>query len=274
MKRDPDGTLYVIQAKDEADKNHNEDDTEATNVAKMYQKKGSVLCPVKSYELYISRLDPNCDKLWQKPMPFVDWNTQQWYGGGSNNKGIGKNPLGEFMATLSTRANLQNRYTNHSVRATCITVLDGKGFEARDIMTVSSHKTEQTIKSYSRTSDTRKREMSNALSTALVQSPPEKKSKKEPIETTTKLQNDDENLSTIRDLLQLTPDQETEFFNEIFSQDIPIPENKTTPPQVNAQGNSLSISTNNNVQNMPLNARLIPKMLFSNSNVTINFNIK
>ena len=92
---------------------------------------------MKAFELYTSRLDDKCNKLWQVPKPFVTWDDKKWYSGGSQNRGLGKTPLGDFMANLSVNANLQNRYTNHSVRATCITVLDNKGFEARDIMSVS-----------------------------------------------------------------------------------------------------------------------------------------
>ena len=67
------------------------------------------------------------------------------------------------MSSLSIDAGLGVRYTNHCIRATCITILDKNGFEACDIMHVSSHKSEQSIKSYSKTSDERKRQMSIAL---------------------------------------------------------------------------------------------------------------
>ena len=249
---------------------------------------GSILCPVKTFELHLSRLDPNCTKLWQKPKKFVDWNDKIWYEGGYKNQGIGKNPLGEFMPTLSENAKLSRHYTNHSIRGTCITILDQKGFEARDIMTVSSHKREETIKSYSCTSDTRKRQMSHALSNALENT---KKPKLEEVDNVVKPStgtvecsntnsNNNNNVDsqessvemnetpTIRELLELTADQEKEFFQAIFSEDFPHPDS-IVPKQT-----SVNINTSN-IQNKPTTtASVLPKMLFNNSNITINFNIQ
>jgi hypothetical protein len=69
------------------------------------------------------------------------------------------------MKTLSKLAGLSITYTNHCLRATCITTLDKQGFEARQIMSVSGQKSETSIRSYSRhVSEQKKREMSLALS--------------------------------------------------------------------------------------------------------------
>jgi integrase len=64
-----------------------------------------------------------------------------------------KNTLGDKMKNL---LNLSKLYTNHSLRATTITLLDNKGFEARHTMSISGHKTKSSIRSYSRTDDTPK----------------------------------------------------------------------------------------------------------------------
>ena len=55
-------------------------------------------------------------------------------------------------------------YTNHCIRATCITTLDAAGYEARDIMAVSGHRSESSIRNYSRTNIEKKRKMSTELS--------------------------------------------------------------------------------------------------------------
>jgi integrase len=55
---------------------------------------------------------------------------------------LGKNTLGDKMKNLSKQLNLSKLYTNHSLRATTITLLDNKGFEARHIMSISGHKTD------------------------------------------------------------------------------------------------------------------------------------
>ena len=134
--REEDGTLFIYQKVDEADKNHDEKHTEPTSEAKIYQIKGSSLCPVKTYDLYTSRLDPNCDFLWQIAKPKVTWDDEIWYTGEPQSK----NKIGGLMSTLSKVANLSKPYTNHCVRATCVTILDHEGFEARHIMSVSGHK--------------------------------------------------------------------------------------------------------------------------------------
>ena len=70
------------------------------------------------------------------------------------------------MKILSVEANLSGIYTNHCLRATCITALDQAGFEARHIMTLSGQKTEASIRSYSRNvSDNMQRDSSLTLST-------------------------------------------------------------------------------------------------------------
>lgn len=54
-------------------------------------------------------------------------------------------------------------YTNHSIRATAVTILDKSGFEARHIMAVSGHKNEASIRSYSKTDICTKKKMSETL---------------------------------------------------------------------------------------------------------------
>ena len=80
-------------------------------------------------------------------------------------KPLCKNTLGEFMSKISERAALSRIYTNHCIRATCITLLSEAGFEGRHIITVSSHHSEESVKSYCReTSNEQKRDMSKSIS--------------------------------------------------------------------------------------------------------------
>lgn len=81
---------------------------------------------------------------------------------------IGKNTIGKFMKTLSEEAKLSAIFTNHSIRSTYITNLDAAGFESRHIMTVSSHKSESTIKTYAKKCpETKKCQMSETLSSKI-----------------------------------------------------------------------------------------------------------
>ena len=78
---------------------------------------------------------------------------------------VGKNTLGLFMKKLSKSAELFKEYTNHCIRVTAVTVLDQNNFEARHIMRVSGHKSEASIRSYSRRlSEEKQRDISNSLS--------------------------------------------------------------------------------------------------------------
>jgi hypothetical protein len=45
-----------------------------------------------------------------------------------------KNALANMMSNISKSVHLSKNYTNHCVRATCITVLSESGFEARHIV--------------------------------------------------------------------------------------------------------------------------------------------
>ena len=74
--------------------------------------------------------------------------TGHWY----DNQVLGVKQLEKYMKKLSVEAKLSKIYTNHSIRATCITILDSAGLEARHIMAVSGHRSEASIRSYSRTS--------------------------------------------------------------------------------------------------------------------------
>ena len=134
---------------------------------------GYLLCPVKTFELYMTRLSPHSDLIWQKPLETATWDDRTWFEPTS----LSKNKIGGLMSTLLKTAKLTKTYTNHCIRKTVITVLDHSGFEACDIMTVSGHKKVETIQNYSgKTPKTKKRAMSNALSTAMC---PEKVPKKE-----------------------------------------------------------------------------------------------
>ena len=117
-----------------------------------------------SLEKYMSKLNGNNDSFWQRPRDNVTVNDNIWY----RNSAVGHNTLGKFMKTISVDAGLSQLYTNHYIRASCITVLDDGGVEARHIMNVSGHKSETSIKSYSRNvSESKKHEMCTVLHSVL-----------------------------------------------------------------------------------------------------------
>ena len=166
---DDTGRKYIYQKTDGADKNHTDD---TVGESRVYEITGSNMCPVLSFEKYISKLNPNQEALWQRPVStgnkatvgtFID-SDEVWYVGTP----LGKNTLSGMMPKISSQANLSNKYSNHSIRATCITLLDKAGIEARHIMRTSGHRSEASIRYYShRLSDNKNRQISETLSSAV-----------------------------------------------------------------------------------------------------------
>ena len=118
-------------------------------------------CPINSFKMYLSKLDPGQEALYVKPITSKKFNpaTEKiWY----TKKVIGFNLLGNFMKKISTRLQLSKKYTNHSIRATVVTLLTANGIEARQIMRVTGHKCESSLRSYDAAdnSDQQKRKIS------------------------------------------------------------------------------------------------------------------
>ena len=117
------------------------------------------------FELYMSRINKDFPPLWQRPK----WGVRTlqddlWF----DKVPIGESTLGKFMKVLSNDAKLSDSYSNHSIRKTCIETLTEHGIEARHIMSISSLKSESTIKEYtSKCPEMKKKEMYNILSTAI-----------------------------------------------------------------------------------------------------------
>lgn len=113
-----------------------------------------------SFELYLSHLNPLNEFLFQRPKRNAFTFENVWY----VNMVVGERTLDEKIKNISREAKLSKCYTNHSIRATAVTILDKSGFEARHIMAVSGHKNEASIRSYSKT-DICTKKMSETLTT-------------------------------------------------------------------------------------------------------------
>ena len=87
-----------------------------------------------------------------------------WY----SPKSMSKRTFAGFLNDICNAAGLKTRYTAHCLRATAIQHLSDKGYAARHIMFMSSHKSEASLKSYSRTvSANQKRDLSDSLAGVL-----------------------------------------------------------------------------------------------------------
>ena len=120
-------------------------------------------CPVSSFLRYVDKLNPECKWFWQKPKktkPVSE--SDPWY----DNVPVGKNTIGSKMKNISSRAGT-NEYTNHCLRATSITTLQNAGFRDREIMSVSGHRSESSLKHYASTTTATKHDMSHAIATVI-----------------------------------------------------------------------------------------------------------
>ena len=157
--KDASGKKYVAQVVDELTKNHQENDKEEEGGV-MYETEGP-FCPVASSEKYLQHLNPVNEFLFQRPMKTTS-DSDVLY----DNMVIGERYLGDMMKKISKEADLSKIYSNHSIRATVVKILDKSGSETRHIMSVSGHRSEISIRSYSKTDEATKKHISETLTSA------------------------------------------------------------------------------------------------------------
>ena len=109
------GKKFVYQVVDELDKNHSANDQPdySPGEGRMYERPESPYCPVKTFELYLSKLNPTLSWLWQRLRATVHFShsDEVWY----CNVPLGKNAQGTFMSSISKELKLSQKYTNHCI---------------------------------------------------------------------------------------------------------------------------------------------------------------
>ncbi|WAR29181.1 hypothetical protein MAR_002749 [Mya arenaria] len=109
---------------DELTKNHR-NDKEST----------SECYPVLSFEKYLSKLNAECNRLWQKSRDCFLSGDDVWY----CNMPVGEKKLkSKHMTTLRRVSELSQIYTNHSIRPTGATILSKNMFGPAQVMAVTS----------------------------------------------------------------------------------------------------------------------------------------
>ena len=156
------GIRYITKQMDEQTKNH-QDDLEFYS-GHMPELKGSTYCPVTSFLRYVSKLHPQCDALWQQVKEGNLNDVDIWY----KPRKIGPNPLGAFMSRISHAADLSRSYTNHSIRVTGTTCLSRFNFNPKQIMSVTGHRSVNSLAVYQKVSDDEKLNMGIAMSHYLL----------------------------------------------------------------------------------------------------------
>ena len=124
------------------------------------------MCPVYTFELYLRLLNDGNDSLFQRAKIGYQVNDGACM---YVNAKAGRDKLALMMSVMSTSAGLSKRYTNHCVRATCVSLLD-ENYDPTQIMGISMHKSLSSILSYrGRVKRSKKREMSRSLTKACMQ---------------------------------------------------------------------------------------------------------
>ncbi|XP_072033159.1 uncharacterized protein KIAA1958-like [Amphiura filiformis] len=126
-REDDTGARYYTMAYNEATKNHpggEESIGGKTKMKRMYETKTDT-CPVAALDLYLSKLSPESDCLFQRPRDKFKASDDVWY----TKQAVGVNTLGSMLREISKEAGLSRIYTNHSVRATTIRSLNDAGLK-------------------------------------------------------------------------------------------------------------------------------------------------
>ena len=153
--------VYIKKEKDELTKNHKEVNSELIT-GYMPEIKGSKLCPINSFREYISHLNPNNKYLWQTPINKPK--TTVWY----TDSPVGDHTRAEFMKNVSEKAKLSRTYTNHDIHVMGVSVLHRSNFTNKQIMSISGHKSGDSLKIYQKVSGNEKFMMGYTLGYALM----------------------------------------------------------------------------------------------------------
>ena len=143
LNKDKPGTVLLS-------KNHTGglDGTEDHSDGKIFAISNSPRCPVKVIKAYLSHLNPDMEALFQRPkVPSSKFDPNEtiiWY----EKKVLGHNTLDNMLRNMSERAGISPYYTNHSLRATTVTVLSSNNVETRKIKAVTGHRSDTSIESY------------------------------------------------------------------------------------------------------------------------------
>lgn len=157
---------FVKKVRDEMTKNRRDTDNEIVTgfMPQILTPDGRShkMCPVRSFENYIGSLNPGNNRLWQRPKSSVP-NGNIWY----ENRPVGHGPIDNFMADLSGLCNLSKRYTNHCIRVTGVTTLRRGHFNEKQVMSVTGHRSIQSLAIYQRVQADEKLRMGMCLTYSL-----------------------------------------------------------------------------------------------------------
>ena len=124
------------------------DGSEDHTDGKIFSSPGSKRCPVQTIKSYLSHLNPEVDSLFQRPKEESLRFNPHKDSVSFEKKVLGHNTLENMLKNMSQRAGIQPYFTNHSLRATTVTILSSVNVETRQIKAVTGHKSDASIESY------------------------------------------------------------------------------------------------------------------------------
>ena len=156
---DESGRKYVHLYKDALRQQRHEDDT-----GRMYEIPGSPSCPLLSFNMYVNKLNPECSAFFQQPKSKFKFDDPIWY----TKIPLGMRALGFLMRLISKEAHLSQIYTNHSIKRTCVAVLQNSTSYMRHTDSVLGECSEQgSVRSACHIRASRRRHVSDILSQSL-----------------------------------------------------------------------------------------------------------
>ena len=157
---------YVKKVMNEMSKNHKETDHEIITgfMPQLLDLNGRPhkLCPVRSFENYLNH--PDLPKLWQTPLKKFSCESEVWY----KKVPLGHNTIEKFMSRLSKECNLTDHYTNHCIRVSGATNLTRSNYTAKQVMSVTGHKSRESLAIYQRVRSDDKLSMGISLTYSLM----------------------------------------------------------------------------------------------------------
>ena len=129
---------------------HRFKDINLTNkVVQSYASPGSNRCLVKLLDTYLSKLVPTAMHFYMRPLPKAPTDASKpWY----TKQRVGINTIKEIVPKICAGCELQNTYTNHSLRATAITRMFTGNIPEKVIADKSGHKSIKGLRFYEKTS--------------------------------------------------------------------------------------------------------------------------
>ncbi|XP_069129354.1 uncharacterized protein [Argopecten irradians] len=165
---DEDGLEYAKLAHETQQKNYQGGLSKEKPMAdrRMYATRTSS-CPVAMLKKLIAKTDPNAQKPFnqcvKEPITSPELHNI-WF----TAKSIGKSTFANFLPDICKQAGCSQRYTAHSLRATTIQAMSDAGWETRQIMYMSGHRNEASVRSYSRNMATHQKQAISSTLSALI----------------------------------------------------------------------------------------------------------